>query len=327
MDRSIVSPSNEEKYLDRWTLADRIVGKSVLVSGGSGFIGTHLCGRLIASGARLHVVSREPRKAESERLQWWQADFKDIVAVRQVFKNTQPHLVFHLASHVVGARQLGAVLPTFYDNLASTVHLLTAATETGCQRVVLAGSSEEPQIFDDTTFACSPYAASKWASTIYGHMFQQLFQLPVVMPRIFMTYGPDQKDLEKLVPFVTLSLLRGEAPKLSSGQRRADWIYVDDVVEGLLRAAITPGIEGCSFDLGSGSLVSVREIVERIAEIVGTSIEPTFGTLPDRPFEQERPADTSFLSDKLGYHPRTSLNPGLETTVAWYRKQLGSASD
>jgi UDP-glucose 4-epimerase len=327
MDPPIMSPNNEDIDLERWTLADGIAGKSVLVSGGSGFIGTHLCRRLIASGARLHVVSRKPRKSECERLQWWQADFKDIVAVRQIFRDIQPHLVFHLASHVVGARQLGAVLPTFYDNLASTVHLLTAAAETRCQRVVLAGSSEEPQIFDNTTFACSPYAASKWASSIYGRMFQQLFQLPVVMPRIFMTYGPDQKDLEKLVPFVTLSLLRSEAPKLSSGQRRADWIYVDDVVEGLLRAAITPGIEGCSFDLGSGSLVSVREIAERIAELVGASIEPNFGALPDRPFEQERPADTSFLSDKLGYHPRTSLNLGLESTVAWYRKQLGPVSD
>jgi UDP-glucose 4-epimerase len=327
MDPPIMSPNNEDRDLERWKLADRIGGKSVLVSGGSGFIGTHLCRRLIASGARLHVVSRERRKSESEHLQWWQADFKDIIAVRQIFKDVRPHLVFHLASQVVGARQLGAVLPTFCDNLAGTVHLLTAAAETGCQRVVLAGSSEEPQIFDNTTFPCSPYAASKWASSIYGRMFQQLFQLPVVMPRIFMTYGPDQKDLEKLVPFVTLNLLRGKAPKLSSGQRQADWIYVDDVVEGLLRAAITPGIEGCSFDLGSGSLVSVREIVERIAEIVGASIEPTFGALPDRPFEQERSADTSFLSDRLGFYPRASLNHGLETTVAWYRRQLTSASD
>ena len=90
---------------------------------------------------------------------------------------------------------------------------------------------------------------------------------------------------------------------------------------------IIPAIEGCSFDLGSGSLVSVREIVERIAEIVGASIEPTFGALPDRPFEQERSADTSFLSDRLGFYPRASLNHGLETTVAWYRRQLTSASD
>ena len=307
-------------------LADRIAGKPVLVTGGSGFIGAHLCRRLATCGARLHAVSRELRRSESVHLQWWQADLRDIAAVRQVFKAVQPHTVFHLASHVVGARELGVVLPTFYDNLASTVHLLTAATETGCRRFVLASSSEEPQISDSTTFACSPYAAAKWASSIYGSMFYQLFQTPVVMPRIFMTYGPNQKDAQKLVPFVVGRLLRGEAPKLSSGRRQADWIYVDDVVEGLLRAAIVPGVEGCAFDLGSGSLVSVREIVEQIAEIIGTTVQPAFGALPDRPFEQERPADTTFLSKKLEYQPTTSLQHGLETTVAWYRQQLNSAS-
>jgi UDP-glucose 4-epimerase len=307
--------------------AKGIAGKSVLVTGGSGFIGTHLCDRLIARGAILHAVSREARTSKSEFLQWWQADFRDVSAVRRVFKTVRPDLVFHLASHVAGAREIGLVLPTFYDNLASTVHLLTAAAETGCERIVLASSSEEPQILDSTTFACSPYAAAKVASSIYGRMFYQLFDLPVVLARIFMTYGPDQRDAQKLVPFVTLNLLRGEVPKLSRGQRRADWIYVDDVVEGLIRAAIVSGIEGSSFDLGSGSLVSVREVVEQIAQIVAASVDPAFGALPDRPFEQERPADITFLSSKLGYQPETSLKRGLETTVAWYRRQLSSVLD
>ncbi len=308
-------------------LTDGIAGASVLVTGASGFIGTHLCIRLIACGARIHAVSRELRQPENENLQWWQADFADIDAVRQIFRSVQPDIVFHLASHVAGARDLGEVLPTFYGNLASTVHLLTAAAETGCRRIVLANSSEEPQMFDSAIFARSPYAAAKWGSSIYGRMFYELFHLPVVMPRIFMTYGPNQKDVQKLVPFVVHNLLRGKAPKLSSGRRQADWIYVDDVVEGLLRAAIIPGIEGCAFDLGLGSLVSVREIVEQIAEIMGASVEPEFGVLPDRPFEQERRADTSFLFSRLGYQPQTSLKHGLETTVAWYRRQLSSALD
>jgi nucleoside-diphosphate-sugar epimerase len=162
---------------------------------------------------------------------------------------------------------------------------------------------------------------------MYGRMFHQLFQTPVVMPRIFMTYGPNQKDAKKLVPFVICQLLSGQAPKLSSGRRLADWIYVDDVVEGLLRASVTPGIEGCAFDLGSGSLVSVRGIVEHIVQIVGNGIEPAFDALRDRPFEQERAADTTFLSEKLGYQPKTPLKLGLEATVNWYRRQLGATVD
>jgi nucleoside-diphosphate-sugar epimerase len=201
---------------------------------------------------------------------------------------------------------------------------LTAAAESGCSRIVLAGSSEEPRTFNNNTFPCSPYAAAKWASNIYGRMFYQLFRAPVVIPRIFMTYGPKQKDLQKLVPYVACRLLRGETPTLSSGRRLADWIYVEDVVEGLLRAAVAPGIEGCTFDLGSGALVSVRGIVEQIVKIVGGGVTPEFNVLPDRPFEQERAADTCFLSDRLGFQPGIALKQGLESTVAWYRQQLGT---
>jgi nucleoside-diphosphate-sugar epimerase len=114
---------------------------------------------------------------------------------------------------------------------------------------------------------------------------------------------------------------------LSSGRARADWIYVDDVVEGLLRTAIIPGIEGRTFDLGSGSLVSVREIVEQLIEITGSDVDPAFGILPDRPFEPERPANTTFMLNELGYHPETSLKRGLENTVSWYRQQLDSTVD
>jgi len=308
-------------------LSDRFAGKTVLVTGGSGFIGTHVCRRLTECGGNVHAVSRKYRPQLNEQIRWWQAELSDIAAVRRVLRAVQPQVVFHLASRVVGARELNAVLPTFYDNLVSTVHLLTVAAELGCERIVLASSSEEPDRVDNATFARSPYAAAKYASNIYGRTFYRLFELPVVMPRIFMTYGPDQKDQQKLVPFVVRHLLRDESPRLTSGHRKADWIYVDDVVEGLLKAAVTPGIEGSTFDLGTGSLVSVREIVERIAQIVGSSAELVFGTIPDRPYEQERAADTHFMSDKVGFQPAVSLKEGLASTIAWYRQQLNRYQD
>jgi len=297
-----------------------IAGTRVLVTGASGFIGTHLCHQLSICGAHVHAVSRVLH-SDIEHVHWWQADLNDVSAVRQVLRAVQPEVVFHLASRVVGVRELQVVLPTFYDNLASTVHVLTASAEIECRRIVLASSSEEPQAFNDTIFPCSPYAATKWASTMYGRMFYHLFHAPVVMPRVFMTYGPNQKDMQKLVPFVIGQLVRGEAPKLTSGRRLADWIYIDDVVEGLMRAAFTPGIEGCTFDLGTGSLTSVRQVVEQIVKLVGNTAEPVFDVLPDRPFEQERPADTSFLASRLQYQPQTTLKKGLENTISWYRNQ------
>ncbi len=124
--------------------ADRLASSAVLVTGGSGFIGEHLCCRLKASGAIVHVVSRRLCPSHREHFRWWNADLRDVSAVQQVFRAVQPRIVFHLASHVAGARQLEMVLPTFYDNLASTVHVLTAAAEVRSERTVLASSSEEP---------------------------------------------------------------------------------------------------------------------------------------------------------------------------------------
>ena len=150
-------------------------------------------------------------------------------------------------------------------------------------------------------------------------MFQALFHAPVVVPRIFMAYGPGQQDVNKVIPYAILSLLHGDRPKLSSGRRLVDWVYIDDVVEGLRQAALAPAIPGSTFDLGSGSRVSIRRVVEQIAELIGNGVEPDFGALPDRPFEQERVADTTFMERAFCWRPGKSLRDGLDETVKWYK--------
>jgi nucleoside-diphosphate-sugar epimerase len=137
-----------------------------------------------------------------------------------------------------------------------------------------------------------------------------------------MVYGPAQKDLTKLIPYVTLSLLRGETPKISSGSRLVDWVYVSDVVDGFIALGNQPGIDGSTIDLGSGSLVSIREIVQQLRLIVGGEEMPEFGALPDRPMEPTRLAGTAETFGAIGWKPRIPLREGLERTVAWYREQL-----
>ena len=296
-------------------------GQKVLVTGASGFIGSHLCDRLSKDGAEVHAVSRTLRHTDPNTgIQWWQGKLEDIDTVRNILDPVKPEVIFHLASHVAGSRSLELVLPTLHSNLVSTVNLLTVATEIGCRRLVLIGSLEEPEP-DHNQVPCSPYAAAKSASSAYGRMFHELYQTPVVIARLFMVYGSGQQDRRKLIPYVTLSLLQGQAPKLSSGQRLVDWIYVDDVVDGLLVAAQAPNVEGCTVDLGSGILVSIRTVVQQLSNLVGAETQPLFGALPDRPMEQVRVANTTYSYDKLGWQPATSLERGLELTVDWYRKQ------
>jgi nucleoside-diphosphate-sugar epimerase len=221
----------------------------------------------------------------------------------------------------MGAPDLQHVLPTFRANLQSSVSLLTAAAENGCKRLVMTGSLAEPEPSRGEMFPVAPYAAAKWASSGYARMFHALYGVPAVLARVFMVYGPAQKDLSKLIPYAILSLLQGKSPAISSGERLVDWIYVDDVVEAYLALAGAPGIEGQTVEIGSGKLVSIREIVGQVAHLVG-GMEPTFGALPDRPMEPVRIADVAQTRERIGWSPRTQLTEGLSRTVEWYKEHL-----
>ena len=302
----------------------RFAGQRILITGASGFIGSHLCRRLRGCGAELHAVSREVRTSSGPGLRWWHADLAEYAAVHEIISAIRPDIVFHLASLVTGARKVELVIPTLRGNLLSTINLLTAVAERGCNRLIHAGSMEEPVSDESFPIPSSPYAASKWASAGYARMFHTLFGLPVILLRIFMVYGPGQMDSSKLIPYVILSLLRGEVPKLTSGNRPVDWIFVEDVIEGLLAAATAENLGVATLDIGSGSLVTVREIVQRLRHLVDPSLVPVFGAMGDRPHEVVRSADISATEKTLGWRPKTPLWDGLEKTVEWYKLEYRS---
>jgi UDP-glucose 4-epimerase len=290
--------------------------RKVLVTGASGFIGYHLCRNLIERGAEVHGISRSMLDEQADGMEWWQCDVADYPALEQIFLSVQPDFVFHLASEVTGSRDQQVVLATMRSNLMSTVHLLSLVTKHQCQRLVLAGSLEEPPL--DGTPPPSPYAAAKAASTLYSRMFFNLYQTPVVIARLFMVYGPAQRDTTKLIPYVIRTLLNSDMPKLSSGIRPVDWVYVDDVVEGMLKCAVMPGVEGKTIDLGSGELVTIRDMVEMLTANVAPGAWLGFGELPDRPFERVSAANVAESWALLSWRPEISLEEGLRRTANYY---------
>jgi len=285
-------------------------GKRVLITGASGFIGGALARRLSEEGAIVHGVTRRKPESAGPCERWWEADLTDSATVRRTLDEASPDLVFHLAGMVAGARGVELVLPMLQANLIAPINLLLAAQERGV-RLLLTGSLEEAQPDASWPIPASPYAAAKLAAGAYARMFQSLYGSRAAWLRLFMVYGPGQPDVRKVVPYVTLALLRGESPQLSSGARPVDWIFIDDVVDAFLAAAVAPDLGAQPLDVGSGRLVTVRAVVEELVRIVDPRIAPRFGAVAERPMEQVRVADV-----------------GLRKTVEWYRRHgppLGKA--
>lgn len=293
----------------------------MLVTGGGGFIGTRLTRRLARSGAEVHAVGRrKPAQVDADATTW-ACDLSRHDDVRELMAEVRPRIVFHLAGAVTGSREIEQVRPTFESNLAGTVNLLVEATKLSCERIVITGSMEEPRPNDPDPLPPSPYAAAKWASTVYSRMFHALYGAPIVVLRVFMTYGPGQGDGTKLIPYVARRFLDGIRPELSSGRRAVDWVYVDDVVDAHVRAADAGGAVGQVLDVGSGTQVTIRDVVERIARITETGVEPAFGALPDRPLEGAPVANVDDTFEVLGWRPLTDLDAGLRATVEWLRAE------
>ena len=293
--------------------------QKILVTGASGFLGLHLCRTLLENGGEVHALSRSEPKISDTRLRWHKVDLTDAKATRKVITTIDAGLVYHLCSYAQGERDRALVLPTFRGELETTINVLLSVADTNCRRVVTAGSLEEPS---PSEVPSSPYAAAKNASRAYAKMFHQLYQLPVVMTRIFMAYGPGQ-SAKKLIAHSVVSMLRGAPLRIASPGRKVDWIYVEDVVRGLLAAASAPGLEGKSVDLGSGALTQIRDVVGRIQRLIKPDARVEFGAFPARASELVRCADASATYSLTGWRPTISLDEGLTRTVDFYAQSVG----
>jgi len=294
---------------------DSFSGKRVVVTGVNGFIGGHLRDALIALDAKVYGLDRAGfMNANIPGCQTRTVDLTDLDAIKVVISEIRPNIIYHLASMVTARQDVDLVLPMLQNNLLGTVNLLLAATELDCERLVAVGSAEEPE----DGVPNSPYAASKSAAMMYAKMFFQIYALPVVTARLFMTYGPRQQA-DKLIPYSILSLLQDQIPNLDSGERVVDFVYIMDIIRGLLLAGIRPAVDGKVFEFGSGTGIKIKDAVALLAEMMGNVVQPKVGVQTNRLGEKHFIADPDVAWKSLGWKPLWSLQNGLKETVAWYQ--------
>jgi len=310
----------------------------VLVTGGAGFIGSHLTERLLAEHHRVSILDDFNNFYDPElkrrnlsavaghpRLQVSVGDIRDNSFVTPLFESLRPDAIVHLAARA-GVRP-SVMDPLLYEsvNVGGTTVLLEAARRTGVRKFVFASSSSVYGLGDNVASnesvtpprPISPYAATKIAGEHLCHVYAHLYGLQIVCLRLFTVYGPRQRPDLAIRKFTDM-VLRGEPiPMYGDGSSARDYTYVDDTVDGIARALA----HECAYDiynLGNSHPVSLREMIDRIAANAGR--EAVLEQLPPQSGDAWiTHADISKARRDLGYSPRISFEEGIRRFVAWYR--------
>jgi UDP-glucose 4-epimerase len=292
----------------------------VVVTGATGFIGRHLCRSLLAHGAQLYLLQREPHAVPWPTVHCSVVHAADRAELERTLQRIRPDVVFHLAGFVSGERSPQAMAHAFDGNVLFSANiLLSCLTQLPHTRVIFTSSLEASNPLREPALTGSAYGVSKLMVEVLSGTLHALYAAPMFTARLGMVYGPDDPNACRLVPTVIGALLNRQAPRVSSGKRRSDWVYIDDVIAGLVAMATTRELTEPALDLASGTLHSVREVTELIAAIMGTSQAVQYDASLDRSHEQERVADMSTTRRVLQLGPATELRDGLTRTVEAYR--------
>lgn len=309
-------------------------GRRALVTGGAGFIGSHLVDALLAAGWRVRVLDdlssgrEENLAAAREHIELLEADFADPGVAERAVDGVE--VVFHQGAVPSVPRSVAEPVRTNRANIDGTLSVLDAARHAGVRRFVYAASSSAygdtevlPKVETMPARALSPYALQKYAGEVYCRLYHELYGLETVALRYFNIFGPRQDPnsaYAAVVPRFATACLRGEPPTIhGDGEQSRDFTYVGDAVAANLAAAEAPAAPGHVINVAGGKRVTLNELLAVIQRIVGSAVAAVHG--PARAGDVRHSlADLGRARELLGWEPAVPLEEGLRRTIESLRK-------
>ena len=312
---------------------------SYLVTGGAGFIGSHLTEELVRRGHRVRVadslVTGKRRNLDHiSGVEFLEGDLADLSFAERAVAGMD--FVLHQAAIPSVPRSVKDPIASHRANSDATLNVLLAARDSGVRRLVFAGSSSEygntptlPKREDMPSSPLSPYALQKVTGTTYCQMFYRLYGFEAVAIRYFNVFGPRQdpsSPYSGVISVFATALSEGRRPTIyGDGEQTRDFTYVANVVDGVLRACEAPKAPGEAINVACGTRISLNQLLSVMNRIVGTALEAIYA--PERPGDvKDSQADISKARALLGYEPTVGLEEGLRHTLTWCQGESAAAA-
>ena len=312
---------------------------SYLVTGGAGFIGSHLCEELIRRGHRVRVVDslitgKRRNLDHLAAVEFVQGDLADEAVAERAVEGIE--FVLHQAAIPSVPRSVEDPITSHRANVDASLRLLVAARDAGVRRIVYAGSSSvygntatQPKSEEMRPDPLSPYALQKLVAEQYCRLFTRLYGLATVTIRYFNVFGPRQDPSSPYSGVISLfatALLERRQPTIyGDGEQTRDFTYVANVVDGVLRACDVPGIAGEVINVATGGRISLNELLRTMNQIVGSNLYPVHA--PPRAGDvRDSQADITKARRLLNYVPLVGLEDGLRRTIEWCQSALATPS-
>lgn len=313
---------------------------SYLITGGAGFIGSHLAEELVRRGEKVRILDNfdsgtlENISQFQKSIDLVESDLQDLDILRKALDSIE--YVIHLAAVRSVPRSVDDPLSTNEINVQGTLNVLWTAKEAGVKRVVNAssssiygGSDTLPQLETQPPNPLSPYAVSKLAAEYYCRVFSQIYGLETVSLRYFNVFGPRQDPSSQyavVVPiFINAGLNGRQAEVHGDGLQTRDFTYIDNTVEATLLAAVAPNVSGKVFNVACAEHHSVLDLLKTVKQILGVPIKYVH-TAPRAGDARHTQADITLARELLNYQPKVSFEEGLQRTVEWFRNNTSATT-